>query len=345
MVQIAEQLCDLFESCSYLTAIGKNSLAAAGYEYILQYYQGFEIYNNLGLVYALDAQQFWNPRVDKYIFPLEADWNTKLLRISAARGQDDMDPSIEPWRQALLDKAAARFREAARLNPGYLPAQVNLVCALNMMGRSVEALKYAELKLLKITQGKKKRRSQEVEMAELAIGITYALLPGAANRSAAEGIFDKLSGSPLVLSALYARQNLQALRGETDNGIHVEIPLPEQFRQVLGQMELGRTAGLERIPLDPSTGLSFALKSGAGSKTIVFSNQQGNLVSLMRFPNRLVADASILPPQEDLNAGAYRNILAAKDGFFLKSTRDKVVLKVDANGRVREMVKYVEHSS
>ena len=75
----------------------------------------------------------------------------------------------------------------------------------------------------------------------------------------------------------------------------------------------------------------------------MFSNATGNLISLLRFPNRLAPDVTVLPPQEDLARSAYRNMVAAKDGFYLKSVRDNVVLKVDARGRVLEMVKYVEH--
>lgn len=343
VLEIAQNLCDIYESCSYLLTIGQTGLACSGYEYILRYYQGREIYNNLGVAYTLSARQFWNPQLDKYIYPVEADWFTKLSHIAEARGQEQTDHSVEPLRLAFLDKAIENFTAAARLDAGYLTARINTLCALNMKGNPVEALKYAELNLLKYTRGKKRRTGQEAEMIEIAIGITYALQPGHTRQNEADAIFSRLSNSGYVLSALYARENSQSLRGEPESRILTEIPLPESLRKVAGQMSLGRTEGMERIPMDEKTGIAFAQKSGAGSTTMVFSNQKGNLVSLMRFSNRMAPDATVLPPQEDLEHSAYRNIVAAKDGFYLKSPRDKVVLKVDARGRVLEMVKYIEH--
>lgn len=343
VVGIAQDLCDLFESSNYLLVIGRHSLAASGYEYILQYYQGMEIRNNLGIAYTLSAQEFWNPRTDNFIYPLEADWHTKLAR--AARGQGAADPTLQPLRTAFLEKAAAQFRAAADMNADYLPARINLVCALNLMGQPVEALKYAELHLLKRISGRQKAKGHETEMAELALGITYALLPGGARRGEAESVFKRLSESQHVVSALYAQQNLQCLYGTATDKVLTALPLPTVLRQQIGLMELGRTSDLDRMTLDAPNGIEFARKRGAaaGSATFVFANDRGNLVSLLRFQNRALSDVRILPPEDDLSAAAYRNILGAKDGFYLRSPADKAVLKVDAKGRVLEMVKYVEH--
>lgn len=343
VLAIALDLRDLFESSNYLLVLGRHSLAAAGYEHILQYYQGVEMHNNLGIAYTLSAQEFWNPKTDNFVYPLEADWHTKLARSS--RGQEAADPALQPLRTALLEKAAARFRTAADLNADYLPARVNLVCALNLLGRSVEALKYAEIHLLKHISGRSKAKGQAPEMAEIALGITYALLPGGARRGEAEVIFKRLSGSPYVISALYAQQNMQCLYGAADPNVLSNMPLPPALRQQISLMELGRTSDLERTTIDADNEIYFAKKrsAAAGSGTFVFSNNRGNLVSLLRFQNRNLADVSILQPEEDLSAAAYRNILAGKDGFYLKSPADRVILKVDAKGRVLEMVKYVEH--
>lgn len=344
VLAIAQDLCDVFESSNYLLVIGRHSLAAAGFEYILQYYQGVEIHNNLGIAYTLSAQEFWNPRTDNFVYPLEADWHTKLSR-SVSRGQEQADPTLQPLRNTFLEKAAAHFRAAADMNADYLPARVNLVCALNLLGRSVEALRYAELHLLKRISGRKKAPGQEAEMAEIALGITYALLPGGARRGEAESVFKRLSGSTYLVSALYAQQNLQCLYGAATDQVLTNLPLPPALRQQIGLMELGSTADFDRIPMDVHNEIYFAKKRNAttGSGTFVFANDRGNLVSLLRFRNRNLADVRILAPEDDLSAAAYRNILGAKDGFYLRSPADKAVLKVDAKGRVLELVKYVEH--
>ena len=343
VLAIAQDLRDVFESSNYLLVIGRHSLASVGYEYVLQYYQGAEIHNNLGIAYTLSAQEFRNSRTDNFIYPLEADWHTKLAR---SRGPDVVaDPALQPLRTDFLEKAVAQFRAAADLNADYLAPRVNLVCAFNLLGRSTEALKYAEMHLLKYISGRKKLNGPEPEMAEIALGITYALLPGGARRGEAETVFKRLSGSTHVVSALYAQQNLQCLYGSSTENVLTNMPLPEILRKQIALMELPRTSDFDKIELDAKNEISFAKKRGAatGSGTFVFSNSRGNIVSLLRFQNRTLADVRILPPEEDLSAAAYRNILAAKDGFYLKSPADKAVLKVDAKGRVLEMVKYVEH--
>lgn len=344
VLAIAQDLRDVFESSNYLLVIGRHSLAAVGYEYIMQYYQGAEIHNNLGIAYTLSAQEFWNPQTDKFIYPLEADWHTKLARTS--RGQEAADPALQPLRTDFLEKAVAQFRAAADLNADYLAARINLVCAFNLLGRSTEALKYAEVHLLKHISGRKKVKGPESEMAEIALGITYALLPGGNRRAEAEAIFKRLSAGAHVVSALYAQQNLQCLYGSATENVLTNMPLPAALRQQIAQMELGRTSDFDKLTLDAKSEISFAKKRGAtatGTGTFVFSNGRGNLVSLMRFQNRTLADVRILPPEEDLSATAYRNVLASKDGFFFKSPADKAIVKVDAKGRVLEMVKYVEH--
>jgi len=341
VLAIAENLLDVFESCNYLMVIGQHSLACSGYEYILQYYQGMEIYNNLGVAYTLSAQQFWNPPTDNFIYPLEADWYSKLAR--AARGQEQLDPTMEPLRTAFLEKALNYFRAAAQLNPNYLPARINTVCALDLLARPLEALKYAEVNLLPFVHGKKRPRGHEPELAEMAMAITYALLPGGRRKGDAEAIFRRLSGSQYMVTALYGQQNLQCLHGAPDANVLSAVALPDAFRQLVGMMELGRTGDLARIPMDEANGIYFARKRSIDSNTLVFSNARGNLFSLMRFRNRVLADAAVLGPETDLNAAAYRNVVAAKDGFYVHAPDDHVVLKVNAKGQVLEMVKYIKH--
>ncbi|MFN0013703.1 MAG: hypothetical protein ACKVU2_04070 [Saprospiraceae bacterium] len=342
VLAIALDLRDLFESSNYLLVIGEHDLAATGYEYILQYYQGIEMHNNLGIAYTLRAQEFWNPNTDKFIYPLEADWHTKV-----GRGPEP-DRSFEPLRADCLEKAVAQFQAATALDATYLPARINLVCALNMKGKPAEALRYAEMHLLQYIKGRKKAKGQEAEMAEMALGITYALLPNDARRSEAAAIFQRLSGSQYVVSALYAQQNLQVLlppRNAAGNVLS-SLPLPAALRQQVALMELGRTDKMERTTIDERDDIYFAKKRGVAgsSSTFVFSDKSGNLVSLMRFQNRNLADVSILPPEDDLSTSAYQNILASKDGFFLKSPNDRAVLKVDAKGRVLELVKFIVHA-
>lgn len=342
---IAQNLLDIFTASNYLAVIGKYQLAIAGYEHILQYYQGIELYNNLGVTNVLLAQQYWNPRTDKFIYPLEVDWYTKITQ-AISRGEQSLDPALEPFRLDCLDKAAKNFRTAARLNPRYLPAHTNLVSALNLMGNPVEALKHAELHLLKHVRGKKKYKGpkQDLEMAEIALGITYALYPGGMRKKDAESLFQRLSGSYYVASALYARQNLNSLHHTQSENVLSNLTLPDAFRQTLAAMQLGRTSDLERQALDANSTVFFAKKRDIESATYVLANDRGaSLVSFLRFQNRHLKGVQVLSGNQDLSAVAYRNLLAARDGFYLHAKADHAILKLDAKGGVLEMVKYVVH--
>jgi len=61
-----KELIHLFDTANYLSAMGKYRLAASSYQYILQFYQGREIYNNLGVNYALESMNFTQKNVDLY---------------------------------------------------------------------------------------------------------------------------------------------------------------------------------------------------------------------------------------------------------------------------------------
>jgi tetratricopeptide (TPR) repeat protein len=341
---IAQNLLDIFESSNYLSVIGEHELAIAGYKHILQYYQGIEIYNNLGIANVLTAQKFWNPATDKFIYPLEVDWYTKISQIS--RGPQALDPTQEPFRMAFLDEAAACFKTAARLNPNYMPAHINLVSTLNLMGKPVEALKYGELKLLKPLRGKRRYKGpkQDLEMAEIAMAITYALYPGGTRKKEAEAVFQRLSGSTFVASALYAQQNLRSLYGTNSGEVLSAFELPQLFKQQIAGIQLGRATKLDPMPLDEKSTRFFAKQRSGESTTYVFSNDRGsNLVTLLRFQNRNMKGVPLLSSNQDLSSVAYRNILAARDGFYVHSKADNAVVKVDGKGRVLEMVKYELH--
>ncbi|MBL7775070.1 MAG: hypothetical protein JNK89_03660, partial [Saprospiraceae bacterium] len=341
VLEIAGQLRDVFEASNYLLAIGQHALAVGGYEYILQYYQGIEIYNNLGVACALSAQEFWNPATDNYAYPLETDWNSKLER-AASRGQEQLDPGMEPFRAAYLDKAESHFRSAIRLQSNYRAAHTNLVCVLNLKAQAAAALQHAERFLLRDINRRRKRPQQELELAEIALGISYALL-GGPRRPQAEAIFQRLANASHPAAALYASENLQYLRGEHRQPAPSSMTLPASLRQTLRSAQLGRTSQFERIRLSEKSGLHFARQHNGSGATFVFSNERGNLVSLIRLPVDAFAGARISAAGVDLARSGYKNLVAATEGFFIHNTAEKSVLRVDADGRVLDAVKYLIH--
>jgi len=341
---VAENLIDVFEASNYLLVIGKPSLAGTGYEYILQYYQGREIYNNIGLSYALSAQDYWDPATDHFLYPMEADWQSKIDRSVSARGMEKADAEMVPLRNLLLLKAEAAFKDAIQSDPSYIPAKINLVCVLDMLSRPEEALRFYDKNLSGYVKGKSKIKNQQQQLAELALGITYALLPDAMQKAAAAKIFKDLEQSSSSLVALYGRVNGQNMKRDMAYGNDVpDFQLPEMFRQLVYDMTLPRTADLTRLSINQDLGISFLKKHESETSTFVFANNGGNIVSLIKFKNRRAKNVSIFSEGGNLEQELYHNIVAAKDGFYLKSPGDKVVLKIDGKGRVLEMVRYFEH--
>jgi tetratricopeptide (TPR) repeat protein len=164
VLDIVGNLIHTFEACNYLLAANETSLAITGYEYILQYYQGIEVYNNLGLASALNAQRFWDPDTDKFVYPFEADWYSKLSLNASTRGQEAMDPVQAPLRVYFLEKAIKYFGEATRIDPNFTAAHLNTVCALNMLNRPESAKQYFDTHLAKTLKNKQKSAKKEAEM-------------------------------------------------------------------------------------------------------------------------------------------------------------------------------------
>jgi tetratricopeptide (TPR) repeat protein len=345
VTEIVGNLIHTFESCNYLLAAGETSLAITGYEYILQYYQGIEIYNNLGLASSLNAQRFWDPDTDKFVYPFEVDWYSKLSLSASTRGQETIDPVQAPLRIYFLEKAIKYFGEAIRIDPNFTPAHLNTVCALNMLNRPEAAQQYFDAHLAKTLKSKQKNAKQEAAMMEIAQAISFALWPGGVKKAQAEAIFNRINKSGLLLPAAYANLNKKAMNDEDDmDGFPLKAAaLPETFRTMISHIELGRTSDLKSILIDEKSQIKLGTKESPNSKTMVFSNAQGNLFSMVRFVNKSATDASILADWENFPTAVYHNVITAKNGFYLKSERDRVILKVDERGRVLEMVKYYVH--
>ena len=340
--KLAENLLDLFESANYLMSIGQPNLAITSYEHILQWYQGREVWNNLGIASCLAAQAYWVPDADKFVYPLEADWAGKLAQ-AAARGEQSGggDALLQPLRKALLDRADEAFTEAGKADPGYLTAAINRVSVLNMLGKPTQALIFFDKNVRPAISKKKMRYSPERQMAQVAEAITYAMLPG--RMSDATTLLQSVAASGLPVPALYAQLNFDCLTGQS-NPPERNLPdyaLPENFRQTVAMLKFDGMDGMEKITVNQPDGLFFSKKRAMDSGTFVFSNQKGNLVSMLRFQNRNAKTLSLLKPGDRFQPSAFPNILPARGGFYIHSPRDRVIIKTDAEGRVLEMVKYI----
>ncbi|MEO1264042.1 MAG: hypothetical protein AAFZ15_34875, partial [Bacteroidota bacterium] len=81
VIRLVDELIDLFETNAYLLALGEYKEASYILEYIIEYYQGHEIQNNLGVCYLYSAKEFIDNEIDQFAFPVRLDGSSNLQKI------------------------------------------------------------------------------------------------------------------------------------------------------------------------------------------------------------------------------------------------------------------------
>ncbi len=130
----ADTLFHVFQAATYLTGFGKYTEATACYDFLLQYYNGAEVYNNLGVLNAMQAMQVGGKYPDSLWYPLELDVYTRL---EAARSEP-LTPMEEKQRNALLGRALQQIEMALAMNPNYKAAYANRLCVKLLLGQNEE---------------------------------------------------------------------------------------------------------------------------------------------------------------------------------------------------------------
>ena len=137
-----QKMIELHKAAVWLSALGKYDLAAANYEYIAQFYPSREIYNNIGVNYALQAMNFTGEAIDKFIYPLELDWSTRLSLIKKSRGENELSIGEKEVRKNFLEKAIKAFQRIKKLDKSYLHHQLNLINTYALLGKGVNNYAY-----------------------------------------------------------------------------------------------------------------------------------------------------------------------------------------------------------
>lgn len=133
VLQQVEELVKIFDTANFLNAMGKYELAAASYNYILQFYKGREVYNNLGVNYALHAMNFTLKNVDQFVYPFEIDTNTRLKKPKLDRGGTDLTKKEQEYRMRMLSYAKEYLEIAGKMDYNYLADDINMIGVLSLM--------------------------------------------------------------------------------------------------------------------------------------------------------------------------------------------------------------------
>lgn len=147
LVDQVKILTQVFENALYLMAAHEFQLARSSFLYLEKFYPSYEIYNNLGVCYLLDALQLHNPYGD-YFYPIVIDPSYQIEKLANPRGEQNAQNAAT--RIEYLKRAQFYLNKALRLNYNYFTAELNLMCVQNLLGNSKEVItKYKETELAK----------------------------------------------------------------------------------------------------------------------------------------------------------------------------------------------------
>jgi len=224
VVKKVDRLAHIYEGANYLTAIGKPYLAGRSYDYLLNDYQGSEVYNNKGVNLALHAMNISEEKVDKYVYPLQLDWLTQL-NIPKGDGAKSLSERDQKRRQHLLLEARQALEASGKRNPNYFLDKINLLCVESLLSEvnptDYDPVKYYEKNHLESLINKldiEKKRKKHLRLTlQLTKAIVYAKSINIDHQTKAKEWLGKLSKDKDLQISLIAKYNLAVLNtGEGD---------------------------------------------------------------------------------------------------------------------------------
>lgn len=338
VLDITDTLIDLYETGNYLLAAGYYDLAASNYTYILQYYQGREIHNNLGVLYLFQALEYYQPQTDRFVYPVEMDAATQLQKIEKSRGPQDLSLQDKLARMQFLNKANTHFMQAIALDSKYLTAKLNYVCTLALLQKPKDALAYFQKNKLLKTASKDAAMTAKLKLVQ---GILNALMN---DKMGATASFHEVTKSSVQTAAVTARYNLDVLQNTPVLFLpEHEFEFPERFKTLVKSIKMSKTSQVEPLVLNEGGDFVKHLSEGS-TETFSFGKKGVNVVSFIRFKNNLASEIDLLDLTEPLDKSFFYNLVSTPNGFFLKSDTDGILVKVSNDGKVQEMAKMIKHT-
>ena len=329
-----KELISIHEAANYLSVVGEYGLSASSYHYILNYYHGKEIYNNIGLNYALEAMNFTDKEYDLYLYPLEIDWETRIKKPKLDRGGDKLSPSEKTKRIELLEKALKNFQIASQMDPSYYTAHVNIVSTLSLLEREAEAIDY----YVKISKSGQLVLSTGAEIGkkklELALANAYVKSPFTQHQ--AIKIYEKYVKSTNKSISNIARYNLNILeKGPSTKSDEFTCLDFDGLGNYLDNVRLHR----HTIDIDDTSVLegSTDLKIEYLENSTVFQYyQDGQLLFTLQKAGQ------VEPIEEHVKVDTYdtNEIINSSIGYFALCRENRTVLHVGNDNELISWAKY-----
>jgi hypothetical protein len=156
---------DLYEVANLLSILKRYDDARVLYKYILQEYQGREVYNNYGVLTLMEALDYFEPYEKKYRLPMALD-----LNLGASKNPLG-NQTKKALRDSLIIEAITYFDNAISLDPDYAPAYLNKACAFYLLGDDTRADFYATVEAKSRAQKNEEKYGETAKNAEVLMAL------------------------------------------------------------------------------------------------------------------------------------------------------------------------------
>lgn len=336
-----KRLIQVYEGANYLASTGKYDLAAVSYEYIANYYQGRELYNNMAVNFALHAINFTDKDVDVMLYPLELDWNSRIKKPKTDRGDKDLTLEERQYRQSYLEKAEKYLEKAKTLDPQYFLSDLNMVCVLSLLGNYQEAIDYYHNNKLKAKAQWSGVSYQTKAALHSALAVAYAKQNTNAGIIEARKIWSELKNNKSPLIVYQANYNLKMLTQEPCDPLKIyNAQAPFDFRKIIDRVQIHRVNSSimgesNKFLLSKTKGIELIIQKKDHSTVYHYSTPRDNF-TLQRVTKSSTQNRVI----DNLNRRYRSATVGLSDGYFNVYSDEKGIIFFDEKGRIKEWGKF-----
>jgi len=325
--RLAEELIQVYEAGNYLLSIGEYELATASFEYVEKWYNGEEVYNNLGVSYAWLAMNFTGKNVDQYLYPFEVSWTTRMKKPLGKRGEEDLTPAEQIKRREYLQKAKENFTIASKMSPENLTADINILCVLVLQGDYNEAIKHYNRNEISKRARFNTDRKFLSQTGRLALALAYV---NSGEEEKATRIWNDVAKNRDQILAFQAEFNLKVYSEEMfDISESISCPDYSAPQILIDDVKLHRQKLGNSFLLLKGDNIQLSITTNKNSLLYTYRNA-GRHFSLQRVFNSPLPDAG----------GFSDNTLITNMGTISTCNEQKISFLIGANGKIKEWAKF-----
>ncbi len=221
-----DSLENIFDAARFLGLLGNYTAASDAYHYILGYYNGAEVWNDLAVLHAHRAMSVGGKSPDTLLLPFEM---AAQLRIRPLKSEPLTVLELKN-RAFFLKKAMDCINQSLAISKDYSDAKINKICLLILQKKENEADK------IRLNLGQ-----QHAEEAVLLRGLLAA---NRGNRADADRLFQSLKTAKNDRVRLWATANQKRLMAQTPIIDACSFPALPTVDAIFGYKKFKKTLNL-----------------------------------------------------------------------------------------------------